>query len=43
MYFKLFSASADAVDALEHADIRKALQLLISAQQQTEELYISDS
>lgn len=42
MYFKLFAATADAVDALEAGQPFKARQILIEAQLQGEESYISD-
>ncbi|MBQ3134872.1 MAG: hypothetical protein IJB75_03565 [Oscillospiraceae bacterium] len=41
LYFKLFAAMADAVEDIEQANYGKALQRLISAQQETEEIYIS--
>ncbi len=42
LYFKLFAAMADAVEDLEHKDSAAALKRLISAQQEAEELYLSD-
>ena len=42
LYFRLFAASADAVDAIEHMDIGKAREILIFAQQQCEEAYIGE-
>ena len=41
MYFQLFSAMADAVEALEKNENVKAKEILIRAQRETEELYIS--
>ena len=43
LYFKLFAAMADAVEDIEQANYGKALQRLISAQQEAEEIYISSS
>lgn len=41
LYFRLFAAMADAAEALEQGDYDKARQLLIAAQQDAEEQYIS--
>ena len=41
LYFKLFAAMADAVEALEAADCEAAKRILILAQQEAEESYIS--
>ena len=41
MYFQLFGAIADAVEALEKNENATAKEILIRAQQKTEELYIS--
>ena len=41
MYFTLFSAVCDAIDALEETNYDSAKEILIRAQQQTEEIYIS--
>lgn len=41
LYFKLFAALADAVEALEAADCEAAKRILILAQQEAEETYIS--
>jgi len=41
LYFKLFAAVADAVEDMEQANYGKALQRLITAQQEAEEGYIS--
>jgi len=42
LYFKLFSAMADAVEALENKRPECAKVILIRAQQAAEEAYISD-
>ena len=41
LYYKLFAAMADAVEDIEQANYGKALQRLITAQQEVEERYIS--
>ncbi len=41
LYYKLFAAVADAVEDIEQANYGKALQRLITAQQEAEEHYIS--
>ena len=41
MYFKLFAATAEAVQALEMQKPETAKAILIEAQRQTEEDYIS--
>ena len=41
LYFRLFAAVADAVEALEQNKSERAKELLIRAQQETEELYLS--
>ena len=41
MYYKLFNAVSDAIEALEHQQYGTARFVLISAQQETEELFIS--
>ena len=41
LYYKLFAAVADAVEHLEQCNCEKALQRLISVQQEAEEHYIS--
>lgn len=40
LYFKLFAAMADAAEELEAQNYGKAKQILISTQQEAEELYI---
>ena len=42
LYFKLFAAIADAVEELEQQNYGAAKELLIRAQQEAEEDYISD-
>lgn len=42
LYFKLFAAMADAVEELEKQNYGKAGQILISAQQEAEEQYLSE-
>ncbi|MGM9619127.1 MAG: hypothetical protein ACI3W8_04760 [Oscillospiraceae bacterium] len=42
LYFRLFAAAADAVEALERLDIGRAKELLIQAQQEAEERYLSE-
>lgn len=42
LYFKLFAAMADAVDKLEQQNYGDAKQILISAQQEAEEQYLSE-
>lgn len=42
LYFKLFAAMADAVEELERQNYGEAARILISAQQEAEELYISE-
>ena len=42
LYFKVFAAMADAIEELEAQNYGKASQILISAQQDAEELYISE-
>lgn len=42
LYFKLFAALADAVEELERCNHEEATRILISAQQEAEELYISE-
>ena len=41
MYYTLFGAITDALKLLEADDILAAVQTLMEAQQQTEEIYIS--
>ena len=41
LYFRLFGALADAVEAMEASDFAAARELLIRAQQEAEEEYIS--
>jgi hypothetical protein len=40
MYYKLFNAITDALNALEQDDTETAREVLITAQQTAEELYI---
>jgi hypothetical protein len=40
MYYKLFNAITDALNVLEQDDTEKAREVLITAQQTAEELYI---
>ena len=42
LYYKLFAATADAIEALEKQDIRLARQILIAAEQAAEEAVISE-
>ena len=42
LYFKLFAAMADAVEEMEEQNYGKAKRILISAQQEAEEAYISE-
>lgn len=41
-YLKLFNAITDALEAIENGDSYKAIELLIRAQQDAEEIIISD-
>lgn len=41
MYFKLFAATADAVQALEHQQPEQARWILIEAQRRMEEMSLS--
>lgn len=41
LYFKLFAAMADAVEALGQCNCEKAMKRLVEAQQEAEEAYIS--
>ena len=40
LYFQLFAAMADAVDAIDAANYGQAKEILVSAQQEAEEQYI---
>ena len=40
MYLVLFNRITDALEALEHGDRARAMDILVRAQQDTEELYI---
>lgn len=40
LYFQLFAAMADAVEAIEAANYGQAKEILISAQQRAEEQYM---
>ena len=42
LYFHLFGASANAVEAMQRRDYGTAESLLIRAQQETEEQYLQD-
>ena len=41
MYYKLFNSVSDAIEAIGKADFSLAQNILIKAQQDTEEMYIS--
>ncbi len=41
LYFKLFAVMADAVEALEKGDADYARKILIAAEQEAEEIYLS--
>ena len=43
MYLHLFNHVSDAIAALEQQNFGQAKEILISAQQETEELYISET
>lgn len=43
LYFQLFAALADAVEAIESNDCETAREILIRAQQDAEEIYISET
>ena len=42
LYFKLFAAAADAVDAIERQDYAKALERLVRAEREAEEACIAE-
>ena len=42
LYFKLFAAMADAVEELEQAELFRARERLIRAQQEAEEEYLKE-
>jgi len=42
LYYKLFNAVTDALEALEQLNVGQAKELLLRAQQETEELYLSE-
>ena len=42
LYFHLFNAVTDALQAIEQQNYGQAADLLISAQQETEELYMDE-
>ena len=42
LYFKLFAAAADAVDAIDELRVDKAREILISVQQECEETIIEE-
>ena len=41
-YLKMFNAVTDALNALQSGESDKAIELLIRAQQDAEEMYLSD-
>lgn len=41
LYYKLFAAMADAVEALEHMDFGTARKILLEAQRKAEEAVLS--
>ena len=41
LYFNLFSAAADAVEAIENMNFGQAKEILIAAQQDAEEAHLS--
>lgn len=41
MYIELFNSITNAIDALEENKFADAKEILVAAQQQTEEMYIS--
>lgn len=41
LYFRLFAAAADAVEALERQDFGTAKEILVRAQQEAEERYLA--
>ena len=41
LYYHLFNVLTDALNCLDSGDISKAKEILIAAQQETEEMYIS--
>ena len=43
MYLHLFNAMTDAIESISQQNYGTAKELLIHAQQETEELYISES
>jgi len=42
LYYKLFNAVTDALEALEQLNVGQAKELLLRAQQEAEELYLSE-
>ena len=40
LYFHLFNAATDAIEAIEQQNYGQASAILIAAQQETEEMYI---
>ena len=42
LYFHLFNAVTDALQAMEQQNYGQATQLLIAAQQETEEMYMDE-
>ena len=43
MYFSLFNAVTDAISALEHFEAGTCLRILKKAQQDCEEIFVSDN
>ncbi len=41
LYFKLFAVMADAIEALENGEAEYAKRILIAAEQEAEEIYVS--
>ena len=42
MYFHLFNAMTDAIEEIQTGDVLTARNILIRAQQETEEMYMED-
>lgn len=43
LYFHLFNAVTDAIEGIQNGDVFSARDILIKAQQETEEMYIEGS
>ena len=43
MYFHLFNALTDAIEEITHGDVLTAQNILIKAQQDTEEIYLQEN